>query len=125
MLIVAEQVAKEYGYIEVGKSIINARNDSFWANRFLGVTSSEPIYVSTCKYILPIFEEDKDLKKRRPKIEIDMYWGKPRLGIDLSDGTFCCLTYRDNICSEAQAFGERGLAFALSIKERIDYLLNN
>lgn len=125
MLIVAEQVSKEYGYIEVGKNVINARNDGFWANRFLGATSSEPIYVSSCKYILPLFEEDKDPKKRRPKIEIDMYWGKPRLGIDLSDGTFCCLTYRDNICSEAQAFGERGLAFALSIKERIDYLLNN
>lgn len=125
MLIVAEQVAKEYGYIEVGKNVINARNDGFWVNRFLGVTSSEPICVSSCKYILPLFEEDKDSKKRRPKIEIDMYWGKPRLGIDLSDGTFCCLTYRDNICSEAQAFGERGLAFALSIKERIDYLLNN
>lgn len=125
MLTVAEQTAKELGYIEVSKHTVNALRDRFWGNRAVAAIAGKPVVINTCKYILPLFEEDKDPKKRHPKIEIDMYWGKPRLGIDLSDGTFCCLTYRDNICSEAQAFGERGLAFALSIKERIDYLLNN
>lgn len=86
--------------------------------------AGKPVVITACKYILPMFEEEKDDSKRRPKIEIDMFWGKPRLGIDLPDGTFCCLTYKDGICSEAQAFGEKGLTFALSIKDKIDYLFN-
>lgn len=125
MLIVAEQVAKEQGYIEVSKHVIDASRSSFWGNVALSATSKTPVLVSSCKYILPMFEEDKDPKKRRPKVEIDMYWGLPRLGIDLPDGTFCCLTYRKGICSEAQAFGEKGIEFALTIKNRIDYLLKN
>ncbi len=124
MLIVAEQVAKEYGYIEVSKYEINALRDWFWGNKAIGLGSEKPVTVASCKYILPIFEDEKDENKRRPKVEINMHWGKPRLSIDLPDGTFACLTYRDRICSEAQAFGEKGLAFAVSIKERIDYLLN-
>lgn len=125
MLIVAEQTAKALGYIEVSKHSLNALRDRFWGNRAIATMSDKPVVITACKYILPIFEEEKDENKRRPKIEIDMFWGKPRLGIDLPDGTFCCLTYKDGICSEAQAFGERGLAFALSIKDRIDYLINN
>ena len=125
MLIVAEQVAHENGYIEVSKHIIDARRDWFWGNRAAAQLSGKTIQVAACKYILPIFEGEKDENKRRPKIEIDMHWGNPRLGIDLPDGTFCSLTYKNGICSEAQAFGEKGLAFALSIKDRIDYLIND
>lgn len=124
MLVVAEQTAKELGYIEVSKNAHNALRDRFWGNRAVTAMAGKPVVITTCKYILPIFEGEKDENKRRPKIEIDMFWGRPRLGIDLLDGTFCCLTYKDGICSEAQAFGEKGLAFALSIKERIDYLIN-
>lgn len=124
MLVVAEQTAKELGYIEVSKNAHNALRDRFWGNRAVAAMAGKPVVITTCKYILPIFEGEKDENKRRPKIEIDMFWGSPRLGIDLLDGTFCCLTYKDGICSEAQAFGEKGLAFALSIKERIDYLIN-
>lgn len=125
MLIVAEQVVKEQGYIEVSKNTLNALRDRFWGNRAVAAMAGKPVVITTCKYILPMLEEDKGESKRRPKIEIDMFWGRPRLGIDLPDGTFCCLTYKDGICSEAQAFGEKGLAFALSIKDRIDYLINN
>lgn len=125
MLIVAEQVAKEHGYIEVSKNAHNALRDRFWGNRAVAVMAGNPVVITTCKYILPIFEGEKDESKRRPKVQIDMHWGKPRLGIDLPDGTFCCLTYREGICSEAQAFGENGLAFALSIKGRLDYLIRN
>lgn len=125
MLIVAEQVAKEQGYIEVSKNTLNALRDRFWGNRAVAAMAGKPVVITTRKYILPMLEEDKGESKRRPKIEIDMFWGRPRLGIDLPDGTFCCLTYKDGICSEAQAFGEKGLAFALSIKDRIDYLINN
>lgn len=124
MLIVAEQVAKENSYIEVSKHIVDASRDWFWGNKAMAKMSKSPVQIVSCKYILPIFEDEKDEDRRRPKIEIDMHWGRPRLGIDLIDGTFCCLTYKDGICREAQAFGEKGLAFALLIKERIDYLIN-
>lgn len=113
MLIVAEQVAKEQGYIEVSKNAHNALRDRFWGNRAVAAMAGKPVVITTCKYILPMFEEDKDDSKRRP-----------RLGIDLPDGTFCCLTYKDGICSEAQAFGDKGIAFAASIKEKIDYYIN-
>lgn len=125
MLAVAEQVAREQGYIEVSRHTMNALRDKFWGNRALAAISQKPVEITACRYILPIFEGEKDENKRRPKIEIDMFWGRPRLGIDLPDGTFCCLTYKDGICSEAQAFGDKGLAFALSIKEKLDYLLKN
>lgn len=124
MLIVAEQVAKELGYIEVSKNAHNALRDRFWGNRAVAEMAGKPVVITTCKYILPIFEGEKDENKRRPKIEIDMFWGRPRLGIDLPDGTFCCLTYKDGICSEAQAFGDKGIVFAASIKEKIDYYIN-
>lgn len=101
MLVVAEQTAKKLGYIEVSKNSHNALRDRFWGNRAVAAMAGKPVVITTCKYILPMFEEDKDDSKRRPKIEIDMFWGRPRLGIDLPDGTFCCLTYRDGICSEA------------------------
>lgn len=124
MLVVAEQTAKKLGYIEVSKNSHNALRDRFCGNRAVAAMAGKPVVITTCKYILPMFEEDKDDSKRRPKIEIDMFWGRPRLGIDLPDGTFCCLTYRDGICSEAQAFGDKGIAFAVSIKEKIDYYIN-
>lgn len=124
MLVVSEQTAKKLGYIEVSKNAHNALRDSFWGNRAAAAMAGKPIVITTCKYILPIFEGEKVENKRRPKIEIDMFWGRPRLCIDLPDGTFCCLTYKDGICIGAQAFGDKGIAFALSIKERIDYLIN-
>lgn len=128
MLKVAEFMARWYGFIEVSKHTINAERDSFWGNQYLGIKARLEGYtleIQSCKYIYPQFEEEKDERKRRPKIEIDMHFGKPRLGIDLPDGTSCFLTYRDNICSEAQAFGDRGIALAQSVKEKIDYFINN
>lgn len=123
MLVVAEQTAKKLGYIEVSKNSHNALRDRFWGNRAVAAMAGKPVVITTCKYILPMFEEDKDDSKRRPKIEIDIFWGRPRLGIDLPDGTFCCLTYRDGICSEAQAFGDKGDCLC-SLNQRENRLLH-
>ena len=128
MLEVAALTARWYGFIEVSKHTINAEREPFWGNRYLGLEArlmGRTLEIQSCKYIYPQFEGERDEKKRRPKIEIDMHFGKPRLGIDLPDGTSCFLTYKDNICSEAQAFGDKGIALALSVKEKIDYLINN
>lgn len=123
MLIVAEQTAKELGYIETSKHTINALRDSFWGNIKKGIESDRPLEVAACKYILPLFEDEGLNYYRKPKIWIDMHWGSPRLSICRTDGTFCCLTYKDGGCAEAQAFGEKGLELALSVKSRIDYLI--
>lgn len=120
MLIVAEEVANKLGYIDTGKTVITGKRDWFWGNR---VAAADKQIVS-CKYILPQWEGERDDRKRNPKIEIDMHWGNPRLGIDYPGGTFCCLTYKGEKVSEAQAFGENGLLCAISIKQRIDKLIN-
>lgn len=123
MLIVAEKEAKKYGYIEVNKGTLDARQDIFWGNKMLGFTSKEPIIIKTCKYILPVFEEEKDPNKSNHRILIDMYWGEPRIRISLPDDTAVCLSYKNNVCNEVQAFKVNGLKLALSIKEQIDKLL--
>lgn len=125
MLIVAEEVARELGYIEVSKEVINGLQDNFWGNRAAAAKCyPKLVIVKSCLYILPQWESEKDERKRNPKVEIDMYWGKPRLGIDYPDGSFCCLTYKDGKVSEAQAFGESGLLRAIYIKQRVDKLIN-
>lgn len=127
MLIVAEQAAKDFGYIEVSKHRIDAVKDSFWGNNVIGAKAmlkgENPVIVDACKYIMPQFEEDKCKANLIPRIYIDMHWGNPRLHISLKSGASCCLTYKDGICTEAQAFGDRGLEFALCIKDKIDYLI--
>lgn len=125
MLIVAEEVARELGYIEVGKEVINGLQDNFWGNRVIAAKCyPKLVIVKSCKYILPQWEDEKDESKRKPKIEIDMHWGNPRLAIDYPDGSFCCLVYKDGKVSEAQAFGESGLLRAIYIKQRVDKLIN-
>lgn len=120
MLIIAEREAKRNGYIEVSRYNINAKNDKFWGNRMIGYDSKDPVIIKACKYIIPTWEEEE---KSVPMIRIDMNWGLPRLTLYYPDKSMVCLTYKDNICSEAQAFGENGLKLALSIKEQIDYLI--
>ena len=124
MLQVAELEAKRMGYIESYRGVLNAENSRFWGDRMKAVMSQKPIIVKTCTYVLPVFDEDITENERRAKIHIDMLWGEPRINICLPDKTFACLTYKDNICSEAQAFGKHGIELALSVKQKIDYLLN-
>lgn len=120
MLIVSEEVARELGYIEIGKEVIEGKNSSFWGNREFAADKQ----VKSCLYILPQWEGEKDENKRKPKVKIDMHWGNPRLGIDYPDGSFCCLTYKNGKVSEAQAFNEKGLSHALDINQRINKLIN-
>lgn len=117
MLIVAEKEAKKYGYIEVSKGVLDAKKDIFWGNKMLGLTSKEPIIIKTCKYILPVFEEEQEPNKSNPRILIDMYWGEPRIRISLPDDTAACLTYKNNVCNEVQAFKENGIKLTEEQKE--------
>lgn len=120
---VAKEFARELRYKEINIKTLNARDSNFWGNVAIAFESKKPVQVQTVLYKPEINEEEyKD--RRKPKIEIDMNWGNPRLAIDLPDGTFACVTYKDGVMSDAQAFGDRGLEFALEMKNRIDRRLN-
>lgn len=125
MLVVAEELAYNLRYIEVSKWNINGLTDLFWGNRVTALKQyPQKLIIKACKYISPIWEDDKKRDISQPKIEIDMHWGNPRLSIRKVNGSFCCLTYKETGFSEAQVFGEDGLPLATSIKERIDKLIN-
>lgn len=127
MLIVAKKLASEWGYIEDSTFNINAIKDCFWGNQAIGLQAfyeNKPeVIVSACKYISPMFDFEKEDGKRSPSIEIDMHFGKPRLSVRNRDNTFACLTYKDGVFSEGQAFYEKGPELLMELKKSIDDLI--
>lgn len=119
MLIVADEIARSNGYILTDEKVIIGKDDSFWGNRI----AFPDAQVRSRTYILPAWEEEheRDFFYTR-KINLDMYLGKPRIHVRYPDGSSCCLTYGNEGCSEAQAFGQNGLAKALCLQNRIDEL---
>lgn len=126
MIVVANQIARERGFIEVTPTHkMYAKNDSFWGNKVLGCKSPD-VYIETCKYIYPLF--DDELEKlgeysKNPTIDIDMFWGNPRLNVRISSEEGAHITFSNEILSDVQAFGERGLDLAVLLKTRINKLM--
>ena len=126
MIKVAKEVAQRYGYIEVDEcSTFNLMNSAFWGDVAVALAAKEygkPHVIKVCKYILPAFEREEGEIMRgcngRAYVSIDPYFGKPRLNVSLSDRTFVAMTYTDGVCSDVQAFGERALQLAVSLKFR-------
>lgn len=127
MLVVAKKLASEWGYIEVSTFNINAIKDSFWGNQAIGLQAyyekKPEVIVSACKYIYPLFDFEQEKGQRAPRIEIDMHFGKPRLSVWKRDNTFACLTYKDGVFSEGQAFYEKGPELLMELKKSIDELI--
>lgn len=127
MLIVANKLATEWGYIEDSTFNINAIKDSFWGNQAIGLQAyyerKPEVIVNACKYIYPVFDFEKGNGQRSPCIEIDMHFGKPRLSVRKQDDTFACLTYKDGVFSEGQAFNEYGPELLMELKKSIDDLI--
>lgn len=121
MLRVAKMLADKYGYIaESENDELDAAEDSFWGNMALGIEAhmkGEKITVMSSCYVMPELQPEG---KPRPNINIDMYWGNPRLSVRLPDETFACVAYRDGAFSEAQAFHANGLELASTLKFMID-----
>ncbi|MDE5759055.1 MAG: hypothetical protein K2H85_10660 [Allobaculum sp.] len=128
MLFMASKLATEWGYIHVGTFDINAINDSFWGNQYLGLKAhldNKPeVIVNACEYIYPVPDFEQEAGKKTPRIEIDMHFGEPRLSVRKTDDTFACLTYKDGIFSEGQAFKEKGPALLIELKNSIDALIS-
>jgi hypothetical protein len=70
------------------------------------------------------YDEDKEGKGHWsvPKVEIDSYWGNPRIAVVDPNGNFCCLSYnRDtNEFSEGQFWRNGGLSLAAGVKAKLD-----
>lgn len=127
MLFIANKLASEWCYIEVDTFEINAIRDTFWGNQFLGVQAylekKPSVIVNACKYIYPVFDFEKEAGKRTPRIEIDMHFGNPRLSVRKPDDTFACLTYRNGVFSEGQAFNDNGPELLMELKKSIDDMI--
>lgn len=121
MLRVAKAMADKYGFIAESENIeLDACKDGFWGNLALGIEADkkgEKLIVMSSRYVVP---EPLPESKVQPKIDIDMFWGHPRLSVRLPDGTFACLTYQDGVLSDVQAFQPNGLELATTLKFLIE-----
>lgn len=116
MLAVAEEIAREYGYILIDESIILGKNHWFWGNK----RHYPGVQVKSRTYILPVWEEEHDIPNYIGcKIYIDMYWGTPRIDVTYPDGSCCCLSFNAENRVDAQAFGNVGLEKAVDLKNAI------
>lgn len=121
MLIVADEIARENGYIQIEEKTITGKTDWFWGNR----AACPEAQVKSRTYVRPAWEDEQETSRYRPcKIYIDMNWGKPRIHVT-TNNAFCCLTYSQDGFTEAQAYGENGLDEAVSLKNKIDKLIRN
>ena len=129
LLRVAEEIARKFGYIETDHRTENLTLDKFWgtsfcaAKRFLK-TREVPTFESV-RYSYPIFEDDLDESKPRPKIELRVRFDNPRIDIRFPDGGFVGVEYKQDTheFSEAQVFGDSGYWKLCVVKERIEQLI--
>lgn len=123
LLTIADEIARENGYIMIDEKLIIGKNDWFWGNRKAWPNAQ----VLARTYILPAWEDEQERQDYSTnKVYLDMHWGNPRIHVRYPDGISCCLTYRntDNSCSEVQAFGSTGLTKASYIQNKINELNN-
>ena len=114
-----------------GLTFEDLTKDKFWGTSFCAAkrylrTNEVPTFESV-RYSYPIFEDDVDESKPRPKIELRVRFENPRIDIRFPDGGFIGLEYKPDTheFSEAQIFGEDGYWKLPYVKERIDQLINS
>lgn len=125
LLQVAEELARKYGYIETEHEVKDLMKDDFWgtsycaAKRYLETKEEQTFEV--VKYVKPIFEDDIDPDKSRPRIELRVRFNNPRIGIYLPEGGYVGLEYKpDGTFAEAQIFDDNGYYAIPVIKEMIE-----
>lgn len=127
ILKVANDFGRLHGYILIEEGDLDAAKSRFWGNIAVSIKykheTGKSLVIPYVKYILPTFEDNEEVKKHGiPKVEIDMHFGNPRLSIRTKNFDFCSLTFsRDSArFRESQAWGDRGIELALSIKKQIE-----
>lgn len=127
ILKVANDFGRLHGYILIEEGELDAAKSRFWGNIAVSIKykheTGKSLVIPYVKYILPTFEDNEEVKKHGiPKVEIDMHFGNPRLNIRTKNLDFCCLTFNRDTSrfTESQAWGDRGIELALSIKMQIE-----
>lgn len=119
MLRFAKEYAEKHWYLEGWQ-----KPDDFWANKLDEKMHPDKPKVVRCSYVAPVFDEDKEGKGHWsvPRVEIDSYWGNPRIAVVDPNGNFCCLSYnRDtNEFSEGQFWRNGGLSLAAGVKAKLE-----
>ena len=129
MLQVAAEIASQYGYIETDHRMVNLISSSCWGTSYWAIksylkTKVMPMFEAV-NYSYPIFEDDLDKTKVRPRIELRVRFSRPRIDIFFPDGGFVgmefnCETYE---FAEAQIWYDGGFEKAPVIKHRIEELI--
>lgn len=132
MLHAAEIIARANGYIMVAQEERFLHKDTFWGNVMVAYEYAKKHDYKKLqsyqyfKFIYPQFEEDIDENKSKPKIELDMHFGNPRVTVYGHDGAGSfCLSYKSEThqFSEAQVWGELGFPRAELFKGYIEEYL--
>lgn len=116
MLRFAKEYAEKNGYIE-GK----VKEDRFWGNEADKLMHPKKPQVVLVSYAAPVSEEGLSHWKI-PRVEIDSYWGNPRIAVVDPDKNFCSLSYNPetNEFEEGQFWRKNGMELAQSVKAHID-----
>lgn len=129
MLQVAAEIARQYVYIETDHRIVNLIKSSFWGTSYWAIksylkTKEIPMF-ETVEYSYPVFEDDLDETKVRPRIELRVRFNRPRIDIHFPDGGFVGMEFKPETYefAEAQIWNDEGFEKAPVIKHRIEELI--
>lgn len=119
MLRFAKEYAEKNGYIEG-----EVKEDRFWGNEADKLMHPKKPEVVLVSYAAPVSEEVKKKQSHWsvPRVEIDSYWGNPRIAMVDPEKNFCSLSYNGetNEFEEGQFWRKKGLEFAQSVKNTIE-----
>ena len=119
MLRFAKEYAEQNGYTEA-----NVKEDRFWGNEADKLMHPDKPQVVLASYAAPVSEEEQAKLGhwKVPRMEIDSYWGHPRIAVVDPEKNFCCLAYdRDtNEFTEGQFWRKNGLELAQQVKAKIE-----
>lgn len=122
MLRFAKEYAEKHWYLEGWQ-----KPDDFWANKLDEKMHPDKPKVVRCSYVAPVFDEDKEGKGHWsvPRVEIDSYWGHPRINVVDMEGNFCCVSYdrETNEFKEGQFWKKNGLHLAHTVKTAIEAII--
>lgn len=122
MLQFAENYAKANWYLEGW-----VKPEDFWANKMEAYLHPEKPQVIRINYVAPVFDDEKEAMGHWeiPRVEIDSYWGHPRISVVDREGNFCCVSYdrETNEFKEGQFWKKNGLNLAHTVKTAIEAII--
>lgn len=116
MLRFAKEYAEQNGFTEA-----KVKEDRFWGNEADKLMHPDKPQVVLASYAAPVSEEG--LRHWEvPRVEIDSYWGHPRIAVVDPEKNFCSLAYDGdtNEFKEGQFWRKNGMELAQMVKGRLE-----